>query len=75
MLDRKLNVRADAGGAVGAARVAFDTHVDGCQDCQPHLCHVAETLWRNTCLAALRGEHALKQSNELAEGIFADGFD
>lgn len=37
-------------------RGAFDQHLDECQICQPALCPVADRLWRNVCIAALRAQ-------------------
>lgn len=68
-MERKLNVRAEAGGATMNARLAFDAHLDTCRACEPHLCSVAEQLWRAVCLTALRQNHA----NRLAEHSAASG--
>jgi hypothetical protein len=38
---------------VQAARVAFDTHLNDCRQCQPHMCPGAESLWRTVCVTAL----------------------
>ncbi|QBZ73536.1 hypothetical protein SEA_MISCHIEF19_51 [Streptomyces phage Mischief19] len=58
MMPRKLNVSTGAGGKVMVARNRFDAHIDACADCQPHMCHTAEALWRTVCLTALRAQHA-----------------
>jgi hypothetical protein len=58
MIGRKLDTSTGAGGAVAVARNTFDTHLNGCADCQPHLCHQAEQLWRTVCLTALKQQHA-----------------
>lgn len=58
MQGRKLNVTTGAGGAVMVKRNRFDAHIDSCRDCQPHMCHTAESLWREVCLAALRQQAA-----------------
>lgn len=71
MKDRKLDTSTGAGGAVAVARTKFDDHLNACADCQPHLCHVAERLWRDTCLAALRSEHRQQQANALADTVVA----
>lgn len=54
MKDRKLDTSRS--GPAGAERAAFDGHLDGCADCQPHLCHAGEQLWRTVCLTALRAD-------------------
>lgn len=54
MKDRKLDTSRS--GPAATERAAFDAHLDGCADCQPHLCHAGEQLWRTTCLAALRAD-------------------
>lgn len=71
MIGRKLDTSTGAGGAVAVARTIFDTHLDGCADCQPHLCHQAEQLWRTVCLTALREEHKRQQANALADAVTA----
>lgn len=53
-MDRKLDTSTrnpDLG--VQAARVAYDTHLNDCRQCQPFQCPVAESLWRQVCLTAL----------------------
>ena len=71
MLDRKLDVSTGAGGAVAVKRTQFDQHISACPDCQPHLCHLAESLWRTVCLTALRADHAKQQANALADVVVA----
>jgi hypothetical protein len=71
MIGRKLDTSTGAGGAVAVARNTFDTHLNGCADCQPHLCHQAEQLWRTVCLTALREEHKRQQANALADVVTA----
>lgn len=66
---RKLDTSTGAGGAVAVARTTFDAHLNGCADCQPHLCHTAEQMWRTVCLTALRTEHKRQQANALADAV------
>ncbi len=54
MEDRRLDTSLHANNAVALKRIAFDKHLNTCKDCQPHLCHRAEILWRDVCLTALR---------------------
>lgn len=71
MIGRKLDTSTGAGGAVTVARTTFDAHLNDCADCQPHLCHTAEQLWRTVCLTALRTEHKRQQANALADVVTA----
>ena len=64
-MDRKLDTSTGAGGATAVARVRFDSHLNDCRACQPHLCADAEQLWRQVCLTAL------KQRHEAAGGTLA----
>lgn len=57
-MDRKLDTSISAGGQTAAARALFDSHLNNCARCQPHLCATAETLWRAVCLSALKQQHA-----------------
>lgn len=52
--DRKLDTSLSANNAVALKRLKFDQHINTCATCQPSLCHVAEALWREVCLTALR---------------------
>lgn len=44
--------------AVAERRRKFNEHLDWCTDCQPVLCNVADAMWRNICLSALRNHPA-----------------
>lgn len=52
---RRLDVRADSPyRPVAERRRLFNVHVDTCTGCQPQLCSIAQAMWRNVCLSALR---------------------
>lgn len=51
---RKLDTRGTDNPEVAHRRNLFDAHIDQCTECQPNICRVAETLWRDVCLTALR---------------------
>lgn len=56
-MDRKLDTSTGAGGSTAVARTRFDSHLNDCRACQPHLCATAEALWRHVCLTALKQRH------------------
>lgn len=53
-MDRKLDTSTGAGGATAVARTRFDDHLNHCRACQPHMCSLAQQLWRQVCLAAIK---------------------
>lgn len=61
---RKLDTSVHANNAVALKRLRFDRHLDECGNCQPGLCHVAETLWRDVCLTSLRTQGVNKPKGQ-----------
>jgi hypothetical protein len=53
-MNHKLDTSTGAGGATAVARSRFDSHLNNCAQCQPHMCATAEQLWRTVCLTALK---------------------
>lgn len=55
MFDRKLDTSTGSPHPeVVEARQAFDTHLGTCTLCQPEICTMAQIMWRQVCMTAVR---------------------
>lgn len=63
MIGPKLDTTGADSPEVANKRNVFDRHLDRCTDCQPALCWVAQGLWREVCLSALRARNACQDGS------------